>query len=129
MNPITSAPNKVDDLLRKAITFMNAGLLDEALECIDLCLIRSTNELVLLYRGIILSRKGLQEMALTEFDKLLEIDPTNTLAIINKSIILQQLDRLGEALHCYDRLLQLDSTDTCVLENKAKLLIELVAIS
>lgn len=61
-------------------------------------------------------------LALSHFDKAIELDPLNYLAWANKGLILKTLDRLDDALLCYNRALAINPNYITVWYNKGVLL-------
>src|SRR3989338_5327048 len=68
--------------------------------------------------GVELGKRGLNQEALTFFDKALKIDPRYASAWNNKGVALNNLGRYEEAITCYDKALGLDPKYTSAWNNK-----------
>lgn len=65
------------------------------------------------------------ELALKEFNTVLEINPDQAIALSNKAYALMKLNQIEDALICIDKSLLLDSTNSYAFRNKALILLVL----
>ena len=68
--------------------------------------------------GVELGKRGLNQEALTFFDKALKIDPRYASAWYNKGVALYNLGRYEEAITCCEKALEIDPKYTSAWNNK-----------
>jgi len=121
--------------LNKANALIQLERFDEALKCIDECILyhfinQSVISLAYKCKGVLFRQMNDYQQALSFFDKSISADPTNFETIANKSAILTELGRHEEAIKFSDQILSssltrlnIDETQV-ILNNKGISLME-----
>jgi len=98
---------RINALLGKGQSLMNAGQTEEALKCYDEILkLEPSQAEALVKKGAALERLEQNEEALRCYDLAIEADRSLTIAYLYKGGIYNRLERYNEALECYEQALR-----------------------
>ncbi|NQU10306.1 tetratricopeptide repeat protein, partial [bacterium] len=101
------AADRVDPLLSKGQSLMDAGRLDAALGCFTEALaLDQANPEAHLKTASALEKLDRFDEALREYDAALARDSTLTMAYLGKGSVFNRLERHSEALRCYEQALR-----------------------
>jgi len=90
---------------------------------VNLPFVNSEEDVDLLFeKGLESYRDGKLEVALSYFDKVLEIEPNHLNATNNKGVLLKVLGKADEALSYFDKVLEIEPNDVDALSNKGSIL-------
>ncbi len=107
-NSTEEEDDRVNWLLGKGQSFLNAGQVEKAMACFDEVIVHEPHHAeALMKKGVVLERQERYKEALDYYDRAIEANRSLTLAYLHKGGVFNQLERFDEALQCYEQALRL----------------------